>query len=145
MSLQIEPIAATPLMLQAVEDDGVTASGDPVELLDNAGVSDDGLIEAPSLIKTWDGQYVLFFSSGCFSTENYTVSFAISSGDVTGPYVRADAPLLRTGDRNLTAPGGMDAHWDAHRMVFHAQTQADPLVREMWIAGIAVEDGTVVV
>lgn len=138
-------------MLQAVEDDGVTPVGDPVTILDNAGVSDDGLIEAPSLVKTWDGQYVLFFSSGCYSTQNYTLSYAFStSGNVTGPYQRGDSPLLSTGDydgTNLTSPGGADVHWDARRMVFHVQdtSQEPDLVREMWIAQIEVQDGAVVV
>ncbi|KAF4307405.1 hypothetical protein GTA08_BOTSDO04181 [Botryosphaeria dothidea] len=147
----IEPIVPTPLLLQAVEDDGVTPVGDPVTILDNAGVSDDGLIEAPSLVKTWDGQYVLFFSSGCYSTQNYTLSYAFStSGNVTGPYQRGDSPLLSTGDydgTNLTSPGGADVHWDARRMVFHVQdtSQEPDLVREMWIAQIEVQDGAVVV
>ncbi|EKG17371.1 hypothetical protein MPH_05439 [Macrophomina phaseolina MS6] len=146
----IEPIVPTPLMLQAVADDGITPLGDPVTLLDNAGVSDDGLVEAPALVKTWDGDYVLFFSSGCFSTQNYTISYAVStSGLVTGPYERADGPLLKTGDLGgaLTSPGGMDVHWDAKRMVFHAQdvSKAPDLVREMWAASIEIRDGSMVI
>ncbi|OJD30661.1 glycoside hydrolase family 43 protein [Diplodia corticola] len=141
----VEPIAATPIMLLAVAADGVTPQGSPIQLLDNAGVSDDGIVEAPSLVKTWDGEYVLFFSSGCYSTENYTVSFATSSGGVTGPYDRAAAPLLQTGDDNgaLVSPGGMDLHWDANHMVFHETETASPLAREMWAAQVLVGNGTV--
>ncbi|KAL0263652.1 hypothetical protein SLS55_002633 [Diplodia seriata] len=139
----IEPIASTPIMLLAVAADGITPQGSPVAILDNAGASDDGIVEAPSLIKTWDGQYVLFFSSGCYSTENYTVSYAISAADVAGPYDRADAPLLQTGDYDLVSPGGMDVHWDASAMVFHAQATAVPLVRDMWAARVRAGDGAV--
>ncbi|KAL1615931.1 hypothetical protein SLS54_008765 [Diplodia seriata] len=139
----IEPIASTPIMLLAVAADGITPQGSPVAILDNAGASDDGIVEAPSLIKTWDGQYVLFFSSGCYSTENYTVSYAISATDVAGPYDRADAPLLQTGDYDLVSPGGMDVHWDASAMVFHAQATAVPLVRDMWAARVRAGDGAV--
>ncbi|KAK0664250.1 putative arabinan endo-1 [Lasiodiplodia hormozganensis] len=141
----IEPIVGTPLMLLAVAADGVTPQGSPVQLLDNAGVSDDGIVEAPALVKTYDGEYVLFFSSGCYSTDNYTVSFAMSSGGVTGPYQRADGPLLKSGDVDgqLVAPGGMDVHWDATRMVFHERESAEPLVRQMWAAQIKIGNGTV--
>ena len=53
-------------MMQAVEGDGITAQGNPVQILDNAGASDDGVVEAPSLVKAPDNTYALFFSSGCY-------------------------------------------------------------------------------
>lgn len=145
----IDPIVLTPLMLLPVAADGITPTGDAVTLLDNAGVSDDGLIEAPALVKTWDGgTHALFFSSGCFSSEDYTVSFALSTEGVAGPYVRGDGPLLQTGDvgGKLVSPGGMDVFWDAGRMVFHVEdTGSEGLVREMWEARVEIGGGTVVV
>ena len=92
-------------MLQAVAADGVTLQGAPVTLLDNDGVSDDGVVEAPSLVKSASGEYVLFFSSGCYSTADYTVNYAVSTGGIDGPYIRK-GPLLATGDDGLYAPGG---------------------------------------
>lgn len=100
-------IAPTPIILQPVKNDGVTLDGAASTLLDNAGVSDDGVVEAPSLVKGPQGQYVLFFSSGCYSTPNYTVSYATASS-VKGPYARRAQPLLKTGDMGLFAPGGAD-------------------------------------
>ena len=62
----IAPIVPTPIMMQAVEGDGITPQGNPVQILDNNGVSDDGIVEAPSLVKAPDNTYALFFSSGCY-------------------------------------------------------------------------------
>lgn len=54
-------------MMQAVAGDGQTPQGSPHQILDNAGASDDGIVEAPSLVKAPDNTYALFFSSGCYA------------------------------------------------------------------------------
>lgn len=92
--------------------------GDAVILLDHEGMADGGSIEAPSLVQS-GGQYVLFFSSGCYYTTNYTVNYATAPA-ITGPYQRADHPLFISGDYGLVAPGGMSIYSDAKHMVFHA-------------------------
>lgn len=109
-------------MIQALEADGITLRGEPVQILDNNGEADMGIVEAPSLVKTASGEYVLFFSSGCYSTPHYQVDYATAS-NVLGPYTR-QPQLFATGDAtdngaNLTAPGGPDVYWDAQHMVFH--------------------------
>lgn len=114
----VPPIVPTPILLQAVENDGVTLQGDAIMLLDNTGIPDGGSTEAPSLVKS-DSTYVLFFSSGCFVTTNYTVNYAVAQS-ITGPYQRAPQPLFVSGDYGLVAPGGMSVHSDAKHMVFHA-------------------------
>jgi len=105
-------------MLQEVAADGITTIGSPVTILNNNGASDDGIVEAPSLVKTASGQYVLFFSSGCYADGTYTVNYA-TSASIAGPYTRY-GPLLQTGDYGLTAPGGASIFWDAEHIVFHA-------------------------
>jgi beta-xylosidase len=109
----------TPLVIQAVESDGVTPIGNGTVLLDNNGAGDGGTVEAPSLVQI-GSTYVLFFSSGCFATETYTVSYATSSS-ITGPYTRAPAPLFDSGDYGLVSPGGMSIDPDGEHMVFHAR------------------------
>ena len=96
----------------------MTFVGGSVTILDNDGLSDQGVVEAPSLVRV-GGTYILFFSSGCFTTSNYTVSYATSS-DIKGPYERAAKPLFETGDYDLLAPGGMDIDLDGKHMLFHA-------------------------
>ncbi|KAL9058258.1 MAG: hypothetical protein Q9162_001857 [Coniocarpon cinnabarinum] len=135
----VNPIVPTPILMQAVAGDGVTPQGDPVQLFDNAGASDDGIVEAPSLVKAPDGTYVLFFSSGCYRTPDYTVNYATSNA-VFGPYTRAAAPLFKTGTDGLSAPGGMTIWNDAVHMVFHAGPADD---RAMYTAQVTVNGATV--
>lgn len=96
----VEPIVPTPIMLQELEDDGFTPIGDPVQLLDR--IDEDGpLVEAPNLIYTDQGQYryVLFYSSHCWNTPQYSIRYAVSATNVSGPYeyvfLEPNFPLLR--------------------------------------------------
>ena len=90
----VAPIVPTPIMLVHVEEDGVTAIGAPVQILDR----DDGdgpLVEAPSLARMSDGTYAVFFSSNCWSTPQYDVSWAAAT-NITGPYTKY-GPMFITG------------------------------------------------
>jgi beta-xylosidase len=113
----IEPIVATPLMLQQVKSDGYTPIGKPIQLLDRS-VFDGPLIEAPNLVKMADGTYVVFFSSNCWDTTFYDISYATSKS-IKGPYTKSPKPLLVTGNFNLTSPGGATAAPGGGSMVFH--------------------------
>lgn len=114
----VAPIVPTPIMMQQLDQDGVTTIGGPFEVLDRDQY-DGPLIEAPSLIKASDGTYVLFFSSNCYSTTLYDVSYATSPA-LSGPYTKSSAPLLVTGDYGLTAPGGATSVDGGGELVFHA-------------------------
>jgi len=80
----VAPIMPTPIMLQRVASDGYTLVGDPIELLERSPI-DGPVIEAPALTRTLGGQYVLFFSSNCFDSIFYDISYAIAS-TVEGEY-----------------------------------------------------------
>ncbi|TLD39017.1 hypothetical protein E2P81_ATG00004 [Venturia nashicola] len=116
------PQRPTPIMLVAVEPDGVTPKGIPIQLLDR-GDSDGPLIEAPNLIRTGDGGYALFFSSNCYTTPGYDVAYATSK-TILGPYVKVPNPLIMTGTQGLAAPGGASIAADGQHMVFHANVGA---------------------
>ncbi|KAI9746482.1 MAG: hypothetical protein M1818_000195 [Claussenomyces sp. TS43310] len=118
----VDPIVSTPIMLQQMENDAVTPVGSPVQILDR-GQYDGPLIEAPDIIRSSAGTYILFFSSNCYSTTLYDVSYATASA-VTGPWTKSSAPLLVTGDYNLTSPGGASASLDGTAIVFHANCDA---------------------
>lgn len=90
------PLVPTPLRLQQVAADGTTFVGDYTTMLNHNGTADDGIVEAPSLAKGKYGLYFLFFSSGCFSTEHYTVSYATSKS-ITGAFDRVAQPILKAG------------------------------------------------
>lgn len=134
----VDPIVPTPLMLQQLEDDGVTPINDPVELLDR-GDADGPLIEAPNLL-LYDGTYFLFFSSNCYSTTLYDVSYATASS-VKGPFTKSSAPLMVTNNPfEITAPGGATTTVDGSTMVFHANCDAG---RCMFESAISISGDTV--
>ncbi|KAL5357563.1 glycosyl hydrolase [Aspergillus floccosus] len=112
-----KPIVTVPIMLQELEDDGITPVGDPLQILKNEE-SDGPLVEAPNLIYT-QGLYYLFFSSHCFTSPEYDVKYAYSTS-LNGPYVRAARPLLKSGDFGLKSPGGATVSRDGTKIVFHA-------------------------
>ena len=105
------------IWLQRTAADGVTFSGGRVELLRNNQPSDEGVIEAPRMVKR-PSQYVLFFSAGVYTTGDYQTSYAVS-GSLTGPYTRAYRPLLTTAslDGAVDGPGGEDVPGDS--IFFH--------------------------
>ncbi|KAI9724593.1 MAG: hypothetical protein M1828_003616 [Chrysothrix sp. TS-e1954] len=106
----IEPIVSTPLMLQKMQDDGITPDGPAIQILDRVD-ADGPLVEAPALAKV-DETYFLFYSSGCTKSPDYTVRYATAK-HIAGPYVRAKdhGRLLQTGDSGLLAPGSVSVRF----------------------------------
>lgn len=134
---------STPIMLQAVEADGVTPTGTATQILDR-DTADGPLIEAPSLVLV-SGTYYLFFSSNCYNGAVYDTSYATASA-VGGPYAKASSPLLVSGSDGgaLNSPGSATVGPAGAQMVFHADSVAgDPSLRQMWTAGISVSGGVV--
>lgn len=129
-----KPLVSVPIMLQKLEKDGVTPVNDPIKILEHDNNKDGPLIESPSLIRTADGVYYLFFSSHCFTSPKYDIKYA-SSLSLKGPYVRAKQSLLRSGDFGLNSPGGATVSPDGTKMVFHANCDQ---VRCMYVAGIHI-------
>lgn len=105
------------IWLQPTAADGVTFTGGRVELLRNNRPEDEGVIEAPVLVRR-PSQYVLFFAAGVYTTGNYHTSYAVSR-TLTGPYTRAYRPLLTTAslDRAVNGPGGADVR--GNHIFFH--------------------------
>ncbi|KAI5207456.1 glycoside hydrolase family 43 protein [Aureobasidium subglaciale] len=80
--------------------------------------ADGPYVEAPALTKMADGTYVLFYSSNCFVTPLYDVSYATSK-NIRGPYKKFGG-LIETGTYGLRAPGGLDMAINGDHAVFHA-------------------------
>ena len=131
----VEPIVPTPIQLQQVGSDGVSPIGDPVTILDRDD-SDGPLVEAPSLYRSVEGIYFLFYSSNCYTGSKYDVKYATAT-QIVGPYTKASAPLLQSGDGpNKNRPGRADISADGELMVFHANLSppGEPLKRAMFTA-----------
>lgn len=115
----VKPIVSTPILLQQVSaTDGHTKIGNPSSPLITNGLLDGPVVEAPSLTQMPDGTFVLFFSSNCYATPLYDVSYATSK-HIAGPYTKY-GPMFVTGDDGLVAPGGLDIAVNGNHAVFHA-------------------------
>ncbi|KAI4267228.1 MAG: hypothetical protein LQ337_008445 [Flavoplaca oasis] len=127
---------------------GTSFLANATTILDRDPAYDGPLIEAPSLAyHKGEGVYVLFFSSNCFNTEFYDVSYAVAR-DVMGPYRKAKVPLLVSGDEGgrMKSPGGAEVSADARRVVFHSNRErGDVRVREMWVGEVSVKGGVVTI
>ncbi|KAI7220156.1 glycoside hydrolase family 43 protein [Hortaea werneckii] len=135
----VAPYVSTAIKLQQVAaNDGVTLQGGATTILDNIGAADQGIVEAPALVKS-GSNFFLFFSNGCFTKSAYTVNYATSTS-ITGPYTRAASPLFATGQNGLTTPGGMDVFRDGKHMLFHANSGSG---RAMYNAIITINGKTV--
>lgn len=109
-------------MLQEMNvNDWVTPVGSPVKIFDRID-SDGPLVEAPVIINGASGDYLLFFSTHCFTDPAYDVQYA-SAPSITGPYTRR-GHLLGTGDFGLTAPGGANPSPGGEVLLFHANCNA---------------------
>ncbi|KAI4850765.1 glycoside hydrolase family 43 protein [Aureobasidium sp. EXF-8845] len=111
-------------------EDGFTKIGLPTPLIVN-DPADGPYVGAPSLTKMSDGTYVLYYSSNCFLTPLYDVSYATSK-NIKGPYKKFGG-LMKTGTYGLTAPGGLDMAINGYHAVFHAD----------WNGGRAMFTGTI--
>ncbi|KAF5243214.1 hypothetical protein FAUST_2955 [Fusarium austroamericanum] len=115
--------AGTPIRLQEVStEDGSTKIGEPVDIMNRIPAEDGPLVEAPNLVHTNDGKYLLFFSSHMYSNDAYDVKYAVAE-QVEGPYVRGPAPFLKTPALGLKGPGGGTSAEDGGFLVFHAWCQ----------------------
>lgn len=132
----VAPIASTPIMIQQVESDGITPTGAASELFAN-DAADGPDVEAPMMIKS-GGVYFVFFSSNCYSTTLYDVSYATSSSPTSG-FTKSSAPLFLTGTDELTGPGGASVWTDNEHMVLHGQTGGG--IRALYTATVS-ESGT---
>jgi hypothetical protein len=122
----VQPREQTPIMLQKLHTDGVSPDGLPVPIL-NRTAADGPLVEAPELLRSHEGVYFLFFSSGCTRAPSYDLKYATAT-NIAGPYTRAGSPLLQTGDWGLHAPGSAGMFPDGKgrwNVVFHARVAAE--------------------
>jgi len=102
-------------------------------------------LEAPTL-HLKEIKYHLFFSSNCYSSPQYDVSYA-TADDVAGPYTKSGypvVPLLVTGNFGLHSPGGADVDQHGNKIAFHANLEGNSSSpRGMWVASINENNGAV--
>lgn len=128
-------------MLQEMKvNDWITPVGSPVQILDRTD-EDGALVEAPAIIRTSDGHYILFYSSHCFNDVKYDVKYAVATS-ITGPYTRKGA-LLKTGNYgglNLQSPGGATPAPGGDVLLFHGGLGSP---RVLYTVDMKISGGTV--
>ncbi|KAH8708957.1 hypothetical protein HC256_008887 [Beauveria bassiana] len=63
----------TPIKIQRMTRDGLTLLDAPKTILESEGRSNDGVVEAASLYKVPGGDFVVFYSAHCFSSDDYDI------------------------------------------------------------------------
>lgn len=111
------------LQLSPLGPDGVSLAGEPVRLLSQGEEWEGSLVEAPVLVQH-DDTYVLFYSANDYGGYSYATGYATASA-LSGPYTKADGPLLTTELTNeaYIGPGGQDVIVGpdgTDRIVFHS-------------------------
>ena len=130
----------TPIMLQQLDNDGVTPVGAPIAILDRSA-ADGPLIEAPSLAKSSEGVYFLSFSSNCYNGPLYDISYATSTS-LQGPFTKSPEALLLPSDQYLS-PGGATLSQDLTHIMFHTDEKySDPSVRPTWVSPLSATGTT---
>ena len=130
---------STPIRIQRMARDAITLLDSPATILDNEGASNDGVVEAPSLYMIGAGNYVLFYSAHCYSSDDYDVEYAFSS-TINGAYTNRGI-LIRTADnRGIYGPGGLDIDPNGFNVLFHGRTVANDGsgIRELYSATLAI-------
>ncbi|WP_253871904.1 family 43 glycosylhydrolase [Promicromonospora umidemergens] len=137
--------ATTWIHVQRVAADGITFEGGATQVLRNDRADEAGIIEAPVITKVGD-RYVLFYSAGPYTTNQYGTSYAVSSS-ITGPYTKAFRFLMTTEslDGAVGGPGGADVLRDTggDKLVFHGHRDAGG--RGMYVADLGWANGNPVV
>ncbi|KAI1825924.1 glycoside hydrolase family 43 protein [Xylaria intraflava] len=133
----------TPIKIQRMARDALTLLDSPSQILDNEGKSNDGVVEAPALYKIADGNYILFYSAHCYSTDDYDIEYAFSS-TINGAYTNRGI-LIRSADhKGVWAPGGMDLDPNGRSVVFHGRLQSGGKgARELWSAELTLNGHSV--
>jgi beta-xylosidase len=94
------------LHLQRLSADGLRTAGPARRLVKQDLPWEGGLVEAPTLVRH-DGSYVLLYSANAYGGDAYATGYAVADR-LTGPYRKADEPLLTSGATGITGPGGQD-------------------------------------
>ncbi|KAI0204812.1 glycoside hydrolase family 43 protein [Astrocystis sublimbata] len=129
----------TPIMIQRMARDALTLLDGPSQILDNEGASNNGVVEAPALYKIGDGNYILFYSAHCYSSDDYDIEYAFSS-TINGPYTNRGILLRSVDNKGIWGPGGLDIDPNGKNVVFHGRLNANDGggAREMYSATLTI-------
>ena len=112
------------IWIQEVAEDGITPIGVRRPLIQADRPEEDGIVEAPSLVRH-GAEYVLFYSANNFNNGEYFVNYA-TAGSLSTPFVKHPGQFLTRAvlGGSYTSPGGQTVLSDVRgdHLVFHAST-----------------------
>ncbi|GAA2808807.1 glycoside hydrolase family 43 protein [Saccharopolyspora taberi] len=120
------------IRLRPLATDGLTQTGEETVLVRADRPEENGIVEAPVLIRRPEG-YVLFYSAQWFNSGKYFCNYATSTS-LTGPYTKAEGAFLSRDTVGVTDPGGQDVVADGSRIVFHGDLGEPGGPRGVWVA-----------
>lgn len=112
---------STPIRIQRMARDAMTLLDSPKTILDNWGLSNDGVVEAPSVYKIPNGQFILFYSAHCWASDDYDIEYAFSN-TIDGAYGNRGILIRTTDNQGVYAPGGLDIDPNGKNVLFHGRT-----------------------
>jgi beta-xylosidase len=114
------------LWVQSLSADGLSLSGEPVELIQRDQGWERPLIENPAMVEDND-TYYLFYSGNWWETHEYAVGYAVCD-TITGPCEKPLSEPLFDFEPPVMGPGGESFFTDDAGnlwMAYHAWTGAD--------------------
>ena len=114
----------TPIKIQRMARDALTLLDGSKTILDNWGASNNGVVEAPALYKIGDGNFILFYSAHCYSSDDYDIEYAFSS-TIDGTYENRGILIRTVDNKGVFGPGGIDIDPNGKNVVFHGRTVAN--------------------
>ncbi|KAI8628194.1 glycoside hydrolase family 43 protein [Xylariaceae sp. FL1651] len=135
---------STPIMIQRMARDALTLLDSPSKILDNEGASNNGVVEAPSLYKIGSGNYILFYSAHCYSSDDYDIEYAFSS-TINGAYSNRGILIRSADNKGIWGPGGLDIDPNGSSVVFHGRLNAKSPngARELYSATLTINGQSV--
>jgi len=131
------------IWLQLLSPDGMAVQGPRVELLRADLPAEHGVVEAPVLVQRPD-RVVLFYSADQYLSGEYHTSYALAP-TLTGPFVKAEAPLLSTSGLGgaVEGPGGAELLED--RIFFHGWLDGGRQARGLYVMPIRFDSDVPIV
>lgn len=123
--------------LRPMAADGLTSTGPDVALLSADRAEENGVVEAPTMVRRPEG-YVLFYSGNTFDSGHYFSNFATSTTP-SGPFSKAPGQFLTRDSLGgaVTNPGGQDIFGDGGWLAFHGDLAEPPGDRAMYVSGLS--------
>jgi hypothetical protein len=130
----------TPIVAAPLAPGGLTLAGPPHELFRASEPWEQGLVEAPALLRRHGLFYLLYSARRCCGLRCNYVTGVARAPSLLGPWEKRPEPLLRAGPLFRCPGHGSVARGSGGLplLAYHAYVRDDPANRQLLIAGLSV-------